>query len=180
MRDVEKFIYHPNLFKSQLGVGEAVMIIPHEKGAATVKLKFSMLPDLPSCSIPDFDKPDAVGFEVNAEVASETNDVNKQLSTQPPAVDGDTDNPKTASTILGVLSILAFMFLSGCASKSKKTICDYESGRPNTRFLLIGSCVKTSRTITGFEWVETTVDDAKITQGHLVLQTSAVHKEGSK
>ncbi len=45
-REVEEFIVHPNVFKNQLGVGEAVMIVPHENGSKTVSLKFRKYEDL--------------------------------------------------------------------------------------------------------------------------------------
>lgn len=45
-RDVEEFLVHPNSFKRDLGIGEAVMIVPHEKGSKTVKLKFNKIDDL--------------------------------------------------------------------------------------------------------------------------------------
>jgi type IV secretory pathway TraG/TraD family ATPase VirD4 len=45
-RDVEEFLIHPNSFKRDLGVGEAIMIIPHSGGAKTVKLKFNKIDDL--------------------------------------------------------------------------------------------------------------------------------------
>jgi type IV secretory pathway TraG/TraD family ATPase VirD4 len=45
-REVDEFIVHPNEFKSKLGAGEAVMVIPHEAGSKTVRLKFQMFPDL--------------------------------------------------------------------------------------------------------------------------------------
>lgn len=53
IRDVEEFVYHPNIFKSELGLGEAVMILPHKKGTKTVKLKFSIRPNLPKVEIPN-------------------------------------------------------------------------------------------------------------------------------
>lgn len=46
-REVEEFIVHPNIFKSELGVGEAVMVIPHEAGSKTIKIKFKKYDDLP-------------------------------------------------------------------------------------------------------------------------------------
>ena len=46
-REVDEFIIHPNTFKNELGVGEAVMVIPHEGGSKTVTLKFSKYDDLP-------------------------------------------------------------------------------------------------------------------------------------
>lgn len=45
-REVEEFIVHPNRFKSSLGVGEAVMVIPHEAGSRTLTLKFRKFEDL--------------------------------------------------------------------------------------------------------------------------------------
>jgi hypothetical protein len=45
-RDVEEFAIHPNVFKKDLGVGEAIMIVPHERGAKTVRIKFSKTDDL--------------------------------------------------------------------------------------------------------------------------------------
>ena len=45
-REVDEFIFHPNQFKNDLGVGEAVMVIPHEAGSKAVRLKFQKFPDL--------------------------------------------------------------------------------------------------------------------------------------
>lgn len=55
-REVEEFTIHPNVFKKDLGIGEAIMIIPHEKGAKTVRIKFSKTDDLDSEPIPEFEK----------------------------------------------------------------------------------------------------------------------------
>lgn len=52
-RDVEEFAVHPNVFKKELGVGEAIMIVPHEKGAKTIRIKFSKTDDLDSVPMPD-------------------------------------------------------------------------------------------------------------------------------
>lgn len=52
-RDVEEFAIHPNVFKKDLGVGEAIMIVPHENGAKTVRIKFSKTDDLDSEPMPD-------------------------------------------------------------------------------------------------------------------------------
>lgn len=46
-REVDEFIVHPNIFKNELGVGEAVMVIPHEAGSKTIKIKFQKYEDLP-------------------------------------------------------------------------------------------------------------------------------------
>lgn len=45
-REVDEFIVHPNRFKSELGVGEAVMVIPHEAGSRTINIKFRKFEDL--------------------------------------------------------------------------------------------------------------------------------------
>ena len=51
-REVEEFTVHPNTFKQPLGVGEAIMIVPHERGSKTVKIKFNKLDDLPAEVLP--------------------------------------------------------------------------------------------------------------------------------
>ncbi len=56
VRDVEEFTTHPNVFKKELGVGEAVMIIPHERGSKTVRIKFSKTYDLDPIPMPLVDK----------------------------------------------------------------------------------------------------------------------------
>jgi type IV secretory pathway TraG/TraD family ATPase VirD4 len=46
-REVEEFAIHPNVFKRELGVGEAIMVIPHSKGSKSIRIKFDKLDDLP-------------------------------------------------------------------------------------------------------------------------------------
>ncbi len=46
-REVDEFIVHPNRFKNELGIGEAVMVIPHEAGSRTLNIKFKKFDDLP-------------------------------------------------------------------------------------------------------------------------------------
>jgi type IV secretory pathway TraG/TraD family ATPase VirD4 len=48
LREVDEFIVHPNKFKKELGVGEGVMIVPHEKGSKTIHVKFKKWDDLPA------------------------------------------------------------------------------------------------------------------------------------
>jgi len=55
-REVEQFVVHPNDFKRDLGVGEAYMIVPHDKGTKTVKIKFKKLEDLPVEHLPSIKK----------------------------------------------------------------------------------------------------------------------------
>ena len=45
-REVEEFIVHPNRFKSELGVGEAIMVIPHDAGSKAISIKFQKYDDL--------------------------------------------------------------------------------------------------------------------------------------
>ena len=47
-REVEEFIIHPNKFKKELGVGEAMMVIPHSAGSKTVHIKFQKFDDIPA------------------------------------------------------------------------------------------------------------------------------------
>ncbi len=64
-RDVEEFIIHPNIFKRELGVGEAVMIIPHEAGSHALNLKFQKYDDLvPGFGLPGVTKTAATGLSV--------------------------------------------------------------------------------------------------------------------
>lgn len=55
-RDVEEFAIHPNIFKRDLGVGEAIMIVPHERGSKTVRIKFNKTDDLEPVPIPEIAK----------------------------------------------------------------------------------------------------------------------------
>lgn len=55
-REVEEFMIHPNVFKRELGVGEAIMVIPHSKGSKSIRLKFDKLDDLPKVDMPEFQK----------------------------------------------------------------------------------------------------------------------------
>ena len=56
VRDVEEFTIHPNIFKKNLGVGEAIMIVPHGRGAKTVRIKFNKTDDLDAQPIPKITK----------------------------------------------------------------------------------------------------------------------------
>ena len=56
LREVEEFVHHPNLFKRELGTGDAVMIVPLAKRNHAVQLKFSMMPDLPAVQLPTIAK----------------------------------------------------------------------------------------------------------------------------
>ncbi len=55
-REVDEFIVHPNRFKRELGVGEAVMIVPHESGSRALNIKFYKYDDLAPVTIPAVEK----------------------------------------------------------------------------------------------------------------------------
>lgn len=55
-REVDEFIVHPNRFKNELGVGQAVMVIPHEAGSRTIDIKFQKFDDLAPLSFPKVEK----------------------------------------------------------------------------------------------------------------------------
>jgi len=63
-REVEEFVVHPNYFKRELGVGEAVMVVPHDAGSRTLRLKFEMFPDIEACEIPETTNPVPVVLDV--------------------------------------------------------------------------------------------------------------------
>jgi type IV secretory pathway TraG/TraD family ATPase VirD4 len=65
-RDVEQFVVHPNCFKKELGVGEAIMIIPHERGSKSLKIKFDRFPDLASSPLPDSIPGTPEGFAISS------------------------------------------------------------------------------------------------------------------
>lgn len=63
-REVEEFVVHPNYFKRELGVGEAVMVVPHDAGSKTLRLKFDMFPDLETMPIPETALPAPMLLEI--------------------------------------------------------------------------------------------------------------------
>ncbi len=71
-RDVEEFMIHPNAFKRDLGVGQAVMLIPHSKGVRTVQIKFDIFPDLPSLPLLEIAKTSEEPLTIATPTADET------------------------------------------------------------------------------------------------------------
>lgn len=61
-REVDEFIVHPNFFKSELGVGQAVMVVPHEAGSKCVKIKFQRFPDLEPSAFGKIEKLTSAGL----------------------------------------------------------------------------------------------------------------------
>lgn len=62
VRDVEEFKFHPNIFKQTMGIGEAVIILPHEKGSLPIRLKFKKSFDLDKPVIPKIKKSEPVSI----------------------------------------------------------------------------------------------------------------------
>lgn len=62
VRETEEYKFHPNLFKQELGIGEAIMVLPHAKGSFPVRLKFRKTPDLDAVEIPLINKPEPLGL----------------------------------------------------------------------------------------------------------------------
>jgi type IV secretory pathway TraG/TraD family ATPase VirD4 len=67
-REVEEFSVHPNIFKRKLGVGEAIMIVPHDAGSKVVNIKFDMFSDLKvEKKLKKIIKPEIVRLEIPTE-----------------------------------------------------------------------------------------------------------------
>jgi type IV secretory pathway TraG/TraD family ATPase VirD4 len=54
VRDVEEYIIHPNEFKSKLGTGEGIVVIPHSRGRLVKRVKFAMAPKLRPEPLPEY------------------------------------------------------------------------------------------------------------------------------
>jgi type IV secretory pathway TraG/TraD family ATPase VirD4 len=78
-REVEEFVIHPNSFKRDLGVGEAIMMIPHSGGAKVVKIKFNKIDDLKAVPLPDVTKTCLPLIEINTKKISESPQVPNPL-----------------------------------------------------------------------------------------------------
>lgn len=62
-RDVEEFSVHPNVFKKSLGVGEAIMLLPHDAGTKAFRIKFDRFEDLPFVSMSKTEKEKPTSLE---------------------------------------------------------------------------------------------------------------------
>mgnify|MGYP006256874641 CR=1 FL=1 len=67
VRDVEEFLFHPNKFKRDLGVGDAVLVVPFSDGSFATDVKFEMLPDLDVCPLPRIAKLPAANLVIERE-----------------------------------------------------------------------------------------------------------------
>lgn len=83
VRDVEEFIFHPNIFKRDLGVGEAIMIVPLNKGAKAVRLKFEKLSDIEPIQIPIVAKPEPKLLDVEISTFKQTSEKTRLISKDP-------------------------------------------------------------------------------------------------
>ncbi|MDZ4660165.1 MAG: TraM recognition domain-containing protein [Pseudomonadota bacterium] len=88
-REAEEFIVHPNHFKRELGVGQAIMVVPHDDGARTIRLKFDRFPDLEAKAIPKTKHPTPVVLE-----ASENFKKDKMKKAEPAMLDVINQNKK--------------------------------------------------------------------------------------
>lgn len=66
VREVEEFLYHPNIFKRELGTGDAVIVVPFSDGNFATQLKFEMQPDLRSQKLPRISKPPVAYLDVES------------------------------------------------------------------------------------------------------------------
>ncbi|HPI39834.1 MAG TPA: TraM recognition domain-containing protein [Pseudobdellovibrionaceae bacterium] len=65
LREVDEFIIHPNKFKKDLGVGEGIMIVPHERGSLTAQVRFQKWEDLPSVPLEKTERKVALPLKLN-------------------------------------------------------------------------------------------------------------------
>lgn len=56
VRAVEEFLFHPNLIKSELATGEAIVSIPHFERVETQRVRFTPFPDLKPIPLPAIPK----------------------------------------------------------------------------------------------------------------------------
>ena len=79
-REVDQFVVHPNRFKQHLGVGEGIMILPHDHGSIHLEMKFRMYNDLNVNRFPKIPliskKIDPIVFMKDPEITQSTNQSN--------------------------------------------------------------------------------------------------------
>jgi type IV secretory pathway TraG/TraD family ATPase VirD4 len=64
VREVDEFIIHPNRFKRELGVGEAVMLVPHEAGSRALEIKFDKYDDIEAMPLAIVEKAQMRGLKM--------------------------------------------------------------------------------------------------------------------
>lgn len=74
IREVEKYNFHPNVFK-KLGTGMGIVSIPHRDGVKNIRIKFAMRENLPPTRLPVIDKtPLARQFPPKARAIKDSNE----------------------------------------------------------------------------------------------------------
>ena len=99
-REVEEFSVHPNSFKRELGVGQAMMLIPHDRGMKTIKIKFDRFPDVTARELPTVSKAKLELLTVSKPVTqsdeNEANTENKNVKTATPLNEAAIKNKNAA------------------------------------------------------------------------------------
>ncbi len=80
-RDVEEFTIHPNVFKKSLGVGEAIMLLPHDAGTKAFRIKFDRFEDLPYVQMRTIEKEKPTSLEELA--VKKSNSIFDDINNQP-------------------------------------------------------------------------------------------------
>lgn len=80
VREVEEFKFHPNIFKQSLGIGEAVVVLPHEKGSLPIRIKFKKSFDLDKPVIPKVNKTEPISLAKKLEAESEINATSPKIT----------------------------------------------------------------------------------------------------
>lgn len=103
IRDVEEFMVHPNVFKNDLGRGEAILILPHEKGSKSVRIKFGIRKNLKPVEIPEIYKlkPELLKIDAESDSSKKNSKVetgyDQAITTQAAIIDLTNNNqPKEA------------------------------------------------------------------------------------
>lgn len=106
VREVEEYRVHPNVFKSELRVGEAVAIIPYPDGRIVKRVGFKMVARLPALNIPPRDLP-VVNFSEAASCPDAVKQKRKQgtQTTKPDAENYRSTKQKSTPKTFGGTSL---------------------------------------------------------------------------
>lgn len=75
-REVNEFSMHPNKFKRELGLGQAVMVVPHDHGSKVVEIKYDIFDDLTTQNtLREITKPEIIRLEVPVETPTDTTEI---------------------------------------------------------------------------------------------------------
>ncbi len=87
VREVEEFEIHPNVIKRELGIGEGILLYPDKYKTIFGKVKFHMVPNIPIVPLPEVQKDQPAGFNleikepVTKSGVEETEEENKKQRT---------------------------------------------------------------------------------------------------